>query len=185
MSICRVADARQGARCNACRDQPLRRDGSTLGQVVRSRSPVEQCAWPCCFDRCAMTIDCRSGGDLPQGRSPLFLHVGVGREVFEREHVVGRKAQDPLRLDGSAQFGGRAQHLFQRFGCLVISHQYHNWSLCGTAKKGRKSARAVAVRPDTRLRPERRLRCLRTRSKVGECSRPASASRTKGRIMHL
>ena len=51
------------------------------------------------------------------------------------------------------------------------------------AISGTYSARAVAVSPDTRLRPAPRLRCLRTRSNPEQCSSSAKISRTNGRIM--
>jgi hypothetical protein len=50
-------------------------------------------------------------------------------------------------------------------------------------KYGRYSARAVAVSPDTRLRPVPPAKCRRTRSNAAEDSRSAINSRTKGRIM--
>ena len=45
------------------------------------------------------------------------------------------------------------------------------------------AARAVAVSPDTRLRPVPPAKCRRTRSNAAEDSRSAINSRTKGRIM--
>src|SRR6185437_14432155 len=53
------------------------------------------------------------------------------------------------------------------------------------ANSGVYSARAVEVSPETRLRPRARARCLRACSKEGECSRSASRSRTKGRIIYF
>ncbi len=50
-----------------------------------------------------------AGGQLPQGGGTLLLHVGVGRKILEREHVVRGNADNTRRIDGAGQFTTGAQ----------------------------------------------------------------------------
>ena len=43
----------------------------------------------------------RARGQLPQRRCALLLHIGMRREIFERENVVRRQADHPGRIDGA------------------------------------------------------------------------------------
>ncbi len=43
----------------------------------------------------------RAGGQLPQSGRALLLHVGVRREIFERQHVVGGQADHSAGIDGA------------------------------------------------------------------------------------
>ena len=71
-----------------------------------------------------------------------------------------------------------------RASAALLSETITSAGACAARTKyGRYSARAVAVSPDTRLRPVPPAKCRRTRSNAAEDSRSAINSRTKGKIM--
>ncbi len=47
-----------------------------------------------------------AGGDLPEGGGAGLLDLGVGREVFEGEDVVGGEAEDGFGGEGSGELAG-------------------------------------------------------------------------------
>ncbi len=62
--------------------------------------------------------DCLDGGDedgsragdkFPEDCGALLLNIGVGREVFEGQHVVRGQAQNALGVDCSSQVAAGAQ----------------------------------------------------------------------------
>ena len=63
-----------------------------------------------------------AGGELPQRRGALLLHVGVRREIFKGKHIVGRKAHDARRIDGAGELASGLEQRLQRFGGLVVGH---------------------------------------------------------------
>ena len=73
-----------------------------------------------CFNGCDEDVD-GAGGEFPQGCGTLLLHVGMGREILEREHVVGGQADDTRGIDGAGELASGFQHGFERFGGLVVS----------------------------------------------------------------
>ena len=49
-----------------------------------------------------------AAGDLPKNRRPLFLHVGVRRKIFKRQHIVGRKLEYAFCGDSAGKFASSA-----------------------------------------------------------------------------
>ncbi len=68
-------------------------------------------------------------------------------------------------------------------GGLVIRHNHHYWRLCSPGKERKIEGASRGGEPGDTFTPRTRARCLRTRSNGAQCSRSASNSRTKGRIM--
>ena len=130
-------------------------------------------------------------GELPQRRRPLLLDLAVRRKIFKGQHIVRRQTQHLVGIQRARQLAGREHRSVQRLGCLVVGNQNQNRRVRACAdcaartKYGTYRARAVAVNPDTRLRPVPPARWRRARSKASECSRSAISSRTKGRIMQI
>jgi hypothetical protein len=57
------------------------------------------------FDRCDDEASL-SGGNLPQRCGACLLNFGVGREIFERENVMGRESQDGFGGESTSQLAG-------------------------------------------------------------------------------
>ena len=84
-----------------------------------------------------------AGGQLPQGGGSLFLHIGVGRKILEREHVVRGNADDTRRINGACQFTTGAQRLLQGLCGLIVRNHNDNrvlgcagqqWQVKGAAR---------------------------------------------------
>ncbi len=78
-----------------------------------------------------------AGGEFPQRGGALLLDVGVGREVFKREHVVGGKADHARRIDGAGEFAAGAEHGLQGLGNLVVGDQHDDGVLGGPGHEGK------------------------------------------------
>ena len=74
-----------------------------------------------------------AGGQFPEGGGALLLHVGVGRKVFKREHVVGGKADDAVGIDGAGEFAAGAERGLQGLGGLVVGDE-HDDRACWAAR---------------------------------------------------
>ena len=127
----RVADALQMRRQHLDVDfftapQDLRQSG-----IIRA---IEE-AHTCCLDRRNYnrhTCCC----NLPQYGCALFQHIGVGRKIFEWEHVMRGQPDDAFAFDGARQLGRGAEHLHERFGSLVIGNQHDDGRLRSLGKIG-------------------------------------------------
>src|ERR1035437_6523547 len=86
-------------------------------------------------------------------------------------------ASDPVNSQAERMAAWRAS------AALLAATRLSDVVFPARTNNGRYNARAVKVRPETRLRPLPALRWRRTRSKGTEFSRSASSSRTKGRII--
>ena len=80
-----------------------------------------------------------AGGQLPQGRGALLLHVGMRREIFEGKHVVRRQPHHAPG-QGAGQLATGAQHRLQRLGGLVVGH-HHDDRLAGGPRHQRQIER--------------------------------------------
>src|ERR1035437_9517772 len=86
-------------------------------------------------------------------------------------------ASDPVNSQAERMAAWRAS------AALLSATRISEVVFAARTNNGRYSARAVKVRPETRLRPLPTLRWRRTRSKGTEFSRSASSSRTNGKII--
>ncbi len=66
----------------------------------------------------------RTGGNLPQRRSPLFLNLRVRGKILERQHVARGQGDDRSRLGGPGEFRKSLQHRHQVLGGAVV--RYHH-----------------------------------------------------------
>ena len=78
-----------------------------------------------------------AGGELPQRRSALLLHVRMRREIFKGKHIVGRQTNHARRIDRAGQFAAGLEHRLQRFGGLVVGHDHDDGCLAARAMSGR------------------------------------------------
>ena len=76
-----------------------------------------------------------AGGDLPEGLGALLLNVGVGGEIFERQDVVGREAQDTVGWDGSGEVATGAEGEMHGVRGLVIGNDDDGWNLSGAREE--------------------------------------------------
>ena len=76
-----------------------------------------------------------AGGEFEKRGGALLLHVGVGREIFEWEHIVGGQAHDAAGIDGAGEIATGAKRGFQSFGGLVVGDDDDDGLLGGASKK--------------------------------------------------
>ena len=60
------------------------------------------------------------GGYLPEGGGAGLLDLGVGRKVFEREDVVGGKAEDGFGGKGSGELAGAEDGGVEGLGGFIV-----------------------------------------------------------------
>ena len=61
-----------------------------------------------------------AGGELPEGGGALLLHVGVGREILKRKHVVGGKADNACGINRAGKFAAGLEERLEGFGGFVV-----------------------------------------------------------------
>ncbi len=121
------------------------------------------------FDGSDEDID-GAGRELPQCRRALLLHVGVRREIFEREHVVGGKAHHARGIDGAGQLASGLEQRLQRLGGLVVGHD-HDDRLLGRPRHQRQIER-----------PRRRSQSGHTPTPRTQAEVPANALKSRGML---
>jgi len=100
----------------------------------------------------------RAGGEFPQRCGALLLHIGVGRKILKREHVVGGKANHASGIDGARKFAASPQGALEGLRRLVIGNQYDD-RLTGRAGhkrnvEGARSCRKSGNTPPPRSKAE-------------------------------
>ena len=128
----RVADAGEmrGQHFNVDLFAALEGDGEA-GVVIQ----VEK-LHGCGFDGGDENVD-GAGGEFPQRRCALLLHVRVRRKIFEGKHVVSGKTDHARGIDGSRELASGFEERLEGLGGLVVGND-HDDRLLGGARHQRK-----------------------------------------------
>ena len=65
-----------------------------------------------------------------------LLDFGVGREIFEGQHVVGGKAEDAVDWDGAGELAGGEEGGVQGLGGFVVGDNNNRGNLRGASEEG-------------------------------------------------
>ena len=78
-----------------------------------------------------------AGGDFPERGGAGLLDLGVGREVFEGEDVVGGEAEDGFGGEGSGELAGGEDGGVEGFGGLVVGDDDDAGGVGGADEEGK------------------------------------------------
>ena len=76
-----------------------------------------------------------AGGDFPKGFGALLLYVGVGREIFEGQDIVGGQTQHAVGGNGSGEVASGAQGEVHGVGSFVVGDDDDGGNLRGAREE--------------------------------------------------
>ena len=85
----------------------------------------------------AMTRRGLCGCDLPEGGGAGLLDLGVGREVFEGEDVVGGEAEDGFGGEGAGELAGAEDGGVEGLGGFVVGDDDDAGGVGGADEEGK------------------------------------------------
>ena len=126
----------------------------------------------------------RTGRDLPQRRRALLLDLGMGRQIFEGQNVIGWQSDDRVGRNCAGQIGHGAQGREQLFRRTIVANNNgqrtrrrpRQQRIEQSLSRGSKSGHTCPLRAPFLTR-------VIARVKAGTFSTSAKSSRTNGRII--